>query len=163
MAVPDWVSYVSLAGGIVGTISGCLAYRRTGQLKALDLRLELRRADSELRSFVLALAARLDYAKRSRERISAATGGAHSGAMQKWLAEFEVDVASLGKMEEALPQPEENYRSDSTEKIEYMLVMRHKSMIEARSLSVKYEASIAQDDKGRESIRAAIQNLREPR
>lgn len=163
MAVPDWVSYVSLAGGIVGTVSGCLAYRRTGQLKALDLRLELRKADSELRNLVHNLAPRMDYAKRSRERIAAATGGAHSGAMQIWLTEFEADLSSLQEMDAELPQSDESYRSESTATIESKLVMRHKSMIEARSLSAKYESSVAQDDKSRDSIRNAIQTMREPR
>lgn len=163
MAVSDWVNYVSLAGGIVGTISGCMAYRRTGQLKALDLRLELRKADSELRNFVLPLSAKLDYAKRSRERIAAATGGVHSGAMQKWLAEYEDDLSNLQKMEASLPVHGESYRSETAATIESKLVMRHSLMIEAKALSAKYEDSVARDDKGRESIRDALQNMRDPR
>jgi hypothetical protein len=55
MAVPDWVSYVGLAGGVLGTATGCMAYWRTGQLKALDLRLELSRQDIEVRHLVLGL------------------------------------------------------------------------------------------------------------
>ena len=163
MAVPDWMSYVGLAGGIVGTVSGCLAYRRTGQLKALDLRLELRKADSDLRSLVLPLPAHLDYAKRSRERLAAATGGIHSGSMQKWLTELESDLSQLRKIEAALPMADENYRSEKTPAIESKLVLRHQLMIEARALSTKYTTSVAQDDKGRDSIREALQNLREPR
>ncbi|HTV85498.1 MAG TPA: hypothetical protein VME63_08830 [Dyella sp.] len=163
MAIPDWVSYVSLAGGIVGTISGCLAYRRTGQLKALDLRLELRKVDSELRNFFSPLSAKLDYAKRSRERIAAVTGGVQSGPMQKWLAEYNEDLSNFHRMEASLPTPSESYRSDAAATLESKLVMRHNLMIDAKALLAKYEASVVRDDKERESLRDALQNLREPR
>ena len=62
-------------------------------MKALDLRLELRRADSDLRDLISSLPDKLTYAKRSREALAAATGGVRSGGMQKWIGEFESDLS----------------------------------------------------------------------
>lgn len=47
MAAPDWVSYVGAATGVAGFVMGYVAYRRSGAMKALDMRLELRRAGTD--------------------------------------------------------------------------------------------------------------------
>jgi hypothetical protein len=94
MTVPHWVSYVGLVGGVVGTVSGCLAYHRTGQLKALDLRLQLRRIDADIRNLFELLPDQLDLAKRLRERVLAALGSVNSDAMLKWKVEWDKGVAA---------------------------------------------------------------------
>jgi hypothetical protein len=162
MAVPDWVTYLSLAGSAVGTLSGCLAYWRTGRLKALDLRLEPRRTDVSLRQQVMPMAAQLAFARQSRERVAAATGGLRSGATQHFLAELERDLVNVKAMEAALPHESDDYRATSSSELETRLVERHQLMLEARALSAKYAESLANDDQQRAVLRNAIRTLREP-
>lgn len=100
MAVPDWVSYVSLAGGVIGTVSGCLAYRRTGQLKMLDLRLELRRADENLRQLIDGLRNLLQRANQSRENPP--TAQSHPGTTPPW-ADLDADIAKADAIAAAVP------------------------------------------------------------
>lgn len=156
MASPDWLSYLSLAFGVIGTVSGCLAYRRTGQLKTLDLRIELRRTDVDLRHLVLNLPAKLEYAKRSYRAASAASGSYHSGATKKWLCDFEDDLLTLKALEDRLPAADDDYQSKDSSSMESEIVKRHKLLVEARELAAKYAESVASDDKRRENIREDI-------
>ena len=162
MVVAEWVSYAGLAGGIAGTVLGCLAYRRTWQLKALDLRLELRKTDASLQNLVHALGPQLDYARRSRERVAAATGGLRSGAMQSWLSDFERDLATVRAMESSVAGTQVDYRYESSQSLESMVVTRHRLSIEARELAGKYDASIKNDEKQRDALRVALRPLRDP-
>jgi len=54
MAAPNWVSYVGMVTGISGAIMGYISYRRSGQIKALDLRLELAKDRTGARSLLIA-------------------------------------------------------------------------------------------------------------
>ena len=49
--------------GIFGAVMGVVAYRRAGALKAIDLRLDLRRLDGDLTRAVKGLSGLLTYAK----------------------------------------------------------------------------------------------------
>ena len=75
MSDQNWLAYTGAIAGIIGAITGVagaflalLAFRRTGQLKALDLRLELRRTESTLQSDIHDLVSLLQNAKASRTR-----------------------------------------------------------------------------------------------
>ena len=57
MTDPHWTSYVGMATGIVGAITGVsgaimgyIGYRKSSQNKALDLRLELKKAVANINS-----------------------------------------------------------------------------------------------------------------
>lgn len=152
MAVPDWVSYVSLAGGVIGTTSGCLAYWRTGQLKKLDLRLELRRADEDLRQLVAGLRPHLERANNSRLHLAAAQGMYQSGATKQWGVELDADLTKAKALEAAVPPVDADYRNHGTSQLESLLVERHRLYAEARKLSDKYDAALDQDDKGRDRL-----------
>jgi hypothetical protein len=153
MAVPDWVSYVSLAGGVIGTVSGCLAYRRTGQLKKLDLRLELRRADEDLRQLIGGLQTDLQRANTSRLHLQAVQGGVHSGATLQWTAELDADFAKAAAIEAAVPPVNADYRKLRSEQLESLLVERHRLHAEGKKLSQKYMAILEKDEQARARFR----------
>lgn len=155
MTVPDWVSYAGLAGGVIGTATGCMAYWRTGQLKALDLRLELSRQDIEVRHLVLGLNPLLEQARRSRQAVAAATGRAGSGWLQGWMTQLQIDDTEVLSLLGGLPPDNTSYRTAPHSELESALAARHAIRVKADSLRSKYVASIAEDDRLRSEIRAA--------
>ena len=156
-----WVSYVSLGLSILGAVSGCLGtalgwrgYRRVGQMKTLDLRLELRRTDTEIRNLVLALPELLNRAEQSRERILAASGSAESGAMQICRNELRDAGQRQQRIAQALPAADPDYRGYSPEALEQELVRRHAALGEAKEIASKYEGWLADDNQARAHLMA---------
>lgn len=161
MAVPNWGAYVGLVGGIVGTVTGIigavtggLAYRRTGQFKVQDLRLELRRADQDLRHLVHGLTDQLTQADGSRRAVLAMQGAIRSGAMDRWAADLAVDMAKVEQMQAGLPESNADYGSLSGALLEQLLVERHDSKIAALAIRDKYLTALGDDDKSRDRHQA---------
>lgn len=158
---PAWLSYVSLGLSVLGAVSGCLGtvlgwrgYRRAGKMKTLDLRLELRKADTEIKSLVLGLPGLLDRAKLSRERILAANGRAQSGAMQFCHGELREDGEHQQRLAQALPADDPDYRGYPPEALEQELVRRHAALGEAKGIVSKYEGWLADDNQARAHVMA---------
>jgi hypothetical protein len=144
---------------VLGAVSGCLGtvlvwrdHRRTGKMKALDLRLELRKGDAEIKSLVLGLPGLLDRAKQSRERIYAASGRAESGAMQLCRDELRKDGERQQRLAQALPAADPDYRGYSPEALEQELVRRHAALGEAKEIASKYERWLADDNQDRAQV-----------
>jgi hypothetical protein len=81
MADSTWLGYVGVVTGGIGAVTGIsgavmgyIGYRYSRSMKALDLRLQLRKDESDFRACVENLPALLDLAKQSRIRVLAATG-----------------------------------------------------------------------------------------
>ena len=158
---PAWLSYISLGLSVLGIVSGCLGtalgwrgYRRVGQMKTLDLRLELRRTDTEIRNLVLALPELLNRAKQSRERILAASGSAESGAMQFCRDELRDAGQRQQRLAQALPAADPDYHGYSPEALEQELVRRHAALGEAKEIASKYEGWLADDNQARAHLMA---------
>ena len=156
---PAWLSYVSLGLSVLGIVSGCLGtvlgwrgYRRAGKMKTLDLRLELRKADTEIKNLVRALPELLDRAKLSRESILAASGRAQSGAMQFCRDELRKDGEHQQRLAQALPVADPDYRGYAPEALEEELVRRHAALGEAKRIASKYEGWLADDNQARAQV-----------
>lgn len=161
MSEPAWLGYTGAITGIVGAITGIagavmgyIAYRRSDQIKALDLRLELRKAETVLRSDTEELIPFLEQAQESHRAVAAAAGRTNSGMMQSWLAEFDEDVAMGSSFNAGLSAPSADYSALSHEELETKLVEVHVLHQKVKRLRDKYQASIAQNDRERENIRA---------
>lgn len=156
-----WLEYAGAIGGLIGALTGIgglvlsiLAFRRTGQLKALDLRLELRRCERMLRSDASGICDLLEDAKASHTKLGAAHGSYHSGAMEHWLAEWDTDrssasalveqVVDLGEPGEAMSQGDLEARLNAVQDLQHQLA----------NLAGKYKDSLAKDDEGRAQLRA---------
>ena len=151
-----WLSYISLGLSVLGIGSGCLGtvlgwrgYRRAGKMKTLDLRLELRKADTEIKNLLRALPELLDRAKLSRESILAASGRAQSGAMQFCRDELRNDGDRQQRLAQALPADDSDYRGYSPEALEHELIRRHAALGEAKGIASKYEGWLADDNQAR--------------
>lgn len=161
MPSQDWLTYIGAIGGLVGVLSGIgglvlaiLAFRRTGQLKALDLRLELRACERLLHSDADDIVHLLESVKASHSALCAAQGSYHSGAMQHWLAEWAIDLASakslveqvvaLGTVGSAMSQAELEVRLNAVQDLQHQLA----------KLAGKYNSNLAKDDAGRVQLQA---------
>lgn len=161
MTEADYLTYIgAFTGaigaltGIVGAVAGVIAYRRTNQIKALELQLELRKEITTLHHQVADLAPLLLKAKTSRERASAAMGTPHSGAFGEWLTRWTADCAALATLRSELPDANANLGTASLLQLTETLALTHSLSSRAEALRTKYQGSFAADDTDREHIRA---------
>jgi hypothetical protein len=153
MAEPHWTSYVAMVTGIAGAIMGFVGYRRSTQIKALDLRLELRKADADLIAAIRKLEELLPYADKSRRAVAAATSGVDSGAMVLWKQGLEADSATLAKIKAEQPDGKATYAGLKPEELESSLVRVHRLQGAAAALLSKYNGALESDDEQRRQIR----------
>jgi hypothetical protein len=149
--------------GIIGAITGpagCLigwiSYRRSQQIKALDLRLELRKQVSDVRVEVQALPTLLGRAQASRNAVRAAMGrGQQSGDNVIWKAELENDLKTVQALARVLSDTTETYQRSNSQELENKLVEVHALSAKVAQFRNKYETALISDDKDREFVRDA--------
>lgn len=156
-----WLSYIGAIGGLIGALTGIgglvlgiLAFRRTGQLKALDLRLELRRCERILKSDAGDIAKLLESAKASHTRLGAAQGSYHSGAMQHWLTEWDTDLANAKSLTEQVIALDTSSYTTSQRDLEARLCAVQDLQHKLTKLADKYNGSLTKDDDARVQLRA---------
>jgi hypothetical protein len=156
MADPVWLGYagaitggVGAVTGIAGSVLGYIAYRRSDQLKALDLRLELRKNVASLIADASELLPLLEYAQKSKLAVAAAMGMYKSGATEMWVSEYEVDKTTTTSLIEKLPNSVEEYAELLPTELESKIVEIHIQQDSVSRLRKKYEESLTKDDKAR--------------
>ncbi|MHB8302503.1 MAG: hypothetical protein ACYDC6_06640 [Acidobacteriaceae bacterium] len=143
--------------GLVGLVLGWINYRRLQQIKALDLRLELRKHVSDVRAEVEALPTLLERAQASRRAVRAAMGrGQQSGDNVIWKDELGNDLKIVQALARELPDAKETYQRSEHQKLENKLVEVHALAVKVARLRDKYETALASDDKDRDHIRADV-------
>jgi hypothetical protein len=162
MSEPHWMAYVGLATGIIGAITGIagavmgwIAYRRSDQIKALDLRLELRKAINTIEQAIGEATELLTEARRSRERITAAIGA--SGAMQVWQEQYQKDQVAVRELTGRAPKADKLVDL-KPEELEVQLAAVHHFQIELAAIVSRYNASIEEDNQHRAGQRQAMFN-----
>jgi hypothetical protein len=162
MAEPHWTSYVAIVTGLIGAITGIagaimgyVSYRRSNKIKALDLRLELRKAVNDVHADLDRLRALINKADRSRQAVEAARGAFSSGAMEKWKNEVKADRTKIAELFKRAPKADSTYDAYGEKELESELIAVHRLQGELRSLLDKYLESIRSDDERRKEIREA--------
>jgi hypothetical protein len=140
--------------GLAGFVLGWTNYRRLQQIKALDLRLELRKQVSDVRTVVEALPDLLERSRKSRSAVLAAKGLLQTGAFKIWKAALESDLKTAQALARELPDTDETYQRSKHQNLETKLVEVHALAVKAARLRDKYLTELASDDKEREHIRA---------
>ena len=168
MSEPHWMAYAGAGTGIIGAITGIagavmgwIAYRRSNQIKALDLRLELRRAVNEIEQTIGGVAELLATVNQSRMRVSAARGLLNSGAMRIWQEQLRKDQAAVRELTERAPKA--TALDDlKPEALEAQLADVHKFQLELAAIVNRYRAAMAEDDQFRAEHRQAMLNRPPP-
>ena len=161
MPDPHWTSYVGMATGIIGTLTGIsgaimgfISYRKSNEIKSLDLRLEYRKSINDSASCISKAEELLLYANKSRERVASATGNYNSGAMQHWKQQYETDTNTLKDLSSKAPSSTANYDNLSPKELESKIIEIHSLQNEVEVLVNKYQTALDADDKTREYIRS---------
>jgi len=154
MADTTWLSYLGAITGTAGALMGFVSLRRTKGMKALDLRLILRKAESDLHNMIESLPAMIARAKQSREAVAAAKGRTNSGAMEQWKSEWERDSKTAQTMASHLSRLNDNHCDSSPEELESAIVQVHNETTRLQQIIDKYRANMAEDDKTHEQHRA---------
>ena len=156
MAEPHWMSYVAMVTGSIGAITGVagaimgyVGYRRSNKMKALDLRLELRKAVSDARLALEQLRDLIRNASKSRVNNLAARGMSQSGAMNAWNAEVKANNVKLGKLHQRVPAEGINYNTFGPNELESDLVAVYKCQKEIDALRDKYVSAMRSDKESR--------------
>lgn len=160
MPEQGWLVYLGAITGVIGTVSGVAgaffafkALHRTGELKELDLRLELRRTEATLQAEIRSLGPLLETAKQSRKRLAAAQGNYHSGATAHWLSDWSTDQAEANALLADASVLDIDCSQFTQAQLESRLIAVHRLRNEVLRLSMKYHDSIANDDVGRTQLR----------
>ncbi len=170
MLEPDLMGYVGMATGIIGAITGIsgaimgyVSYRRSNNLKSLDLRIELRKAINVAHLNLRQLEKLIEYAYKSRERVAAATGKFKSGMMEKWQQEVEADKSAVKQLFQNVPAADNSYDNLTPKALESTLVEVHRFQIHIDELSKKYDAALRTDDEERKYIREDVRARHAPK
>jgi hypothetical protein len=151
--VTAWIPILGGVTGILGLVISIVNYRRVSHIKALDMRLDLRRKSSDYLDLVKTLPAHLEHANQSRIRVSAALGLSGSGIMVVWQREFDSDRAKADELMLTSAQFAGDFKTLSRDELEARLIELHSLDGRARRMKEKYAASIATDDRDRTFIR----------
>jgi hypothetical protein len=160
MSIPAWLNLGVVTGiigsvaGIAGAVMGFVSYRRVSRMKALDLRLEVRKLKADCAGELRELPDLMTKANDSRMAVAAAAGWLNSGAIQVWKDQLKQDQASVQALDAGPDLSAAEYRKVTQTQLEERLVELHGLHREIRRYIEKYRAALAADDKEREHIRA---------
>jgi len=160
MPAPAWVSYVGAVTGIIGTlvaiVSAVATYRRVSRIKALDLRIELRKLEADVELALSSLPALIATAKESRTAMKNAVGTLRTGIMQNWLKEADDDRAAALQIEADFKSSLLDDAGATEDALEARLIEMHRLHARVTAYSDKYKASFAEDEKERAQLRADL-------
>jgi hypothetical protein len=142
--------------GIAGSIMGYLSYRKSNEVKALELRLELTKLGQDTFFKADSLGELMLRAKRSREAVSAAMGTRKSGAMTHWHSQYAADEQSLDGINESIDELNIDYSSADLKAMETALGEVHSLRSIVIAIADRYTASVEEDDRNREFLRDQV-------
>ncbi len=147
-----WFDYFGAASGVAGLIFGVagaclgyLGYRRSTDMKTIDLRLELRRSVVAARALLNEIPATVDKAMASRSSQQAAIGAFRSDAHKLWTNMANADRARLFALRENLPADEEEFDALSPRALECKIIEIEKMVREARFIRGKYLTELVEN------------------
>lgn len=145
----DWTGYVGVVTGVAGMVMGFLGYRRSNDIKALDLRLELRKGLADAHLTASTVSTLVDSADRSRQSVLAATGRYQSGIRVAWEASVATDRTDIERLVTSLRDQTADFTEMPAEALEAEIVAVHRIKAALDSLASKYRDELAKDDRER--------------
>jgi len=155
MADSGFLGYVGAFTGIIGSVLGYVGYRQSGQMKAIDLRLQLGQAENQVRIALEHLPDLMRTAKQSRANVTSFSG--QTGALQGWNNSFDEDVRAGAAI--AMDLSLVAAGDSATLKAAALagkVIKLHDLNLKVSRLTEKYKSSIAEDDRAREERRTEI-------
>lgn len=164
MIETELLSYIGAATGVVGAVTGIagaamgfISYRRSNQMKTLDLRLELMTLVVQLFHDMDAVGALIEQAVRSKKAVASATGR-RGDVLQRWLKQAEADRESVSTLNEMFDELNVDHSSANAEALESRIVEAHALKSTLANIQQKYASILAEADKEREYIREDVRS-----
>jgi hypothetical protein len=120
----------------IGAAVSIAAFWRSGRVRVLDLRTELRKQAAELRLALKDLESTIPFAVESRERVTSVTG--QTGALQGFRQEAETDAAEVKALQAKVAGIEPIPFLAGYDAIEQRVVIAHEVSIRVTMLREKY-------------------------
>lgn len=125
---------IGAATGILGAVLGYVSYRRSQQIKALDLRLELRKQLADVETTIIELPELLEQSRRSRAAVLSAMGLVRSGAHDVWRTTLASDMEIARTLRTAIPPRDADYERSTHRELEDQLLQVHALQLKATRL-----------------------------
>ena len=146
-------SAVGVCTGITGMIVSIAAYRRAGRTKATEMLLELQRAHVTVGAQLDALPDLIETALQSRLRVNSPLGQSRSGGEQLFVERTYADSQRAKDLNAKVSVFVPESAKIDINQLRLRLVLIHSLQLEVDGLTVKYRASLAEDDVRRAEIR----------
>lgn len=145
---------IGALGGVVGSVLGYMGYRRARDGKALDLRLELRKAESDVRGVVGGLPDLIERAKLSRVQVFEIDGRGGSRALNTWKASCDTDRKNVDFQKNELSELDlDSATLTDYARLESALSSVYDLKRRASEMQAKYEEELANDRRSRAARR----------
>ena len=157
----DLLSYVGAITGLVGAVTGIagsfmgyFGLKKTGEIKSLELRLEVIKAAAEVFQSIDSSGELLDRAERSRDAVAAAMGMYHSGAREHWRRQLVADKESLENLSESFDELNIDYADSNMRELEKAIGELFALRTLLDGIGQRYKESLLEDDRNRQSVRS---------
>ncbi len=158
MAAPDWVSYTGMLTGLAGAVVAILAFKRSGEIKSLDLRVSCKKDIVELDELIDSLRSTFEKSKESRPRILSAIGKFRSGSMVVWQQQVDADMNTIQELLNRRDTIQPKIDQTDPVRLEALLVNVHEIKVKVISLLDKYENELKKDEIESNRLKDSIHN-----
>lgn len=143
--------------GIAGAIFGYKGYKRSKDVRSLDIRLELRKDVNALDQDLIRLTDLIVESHQSKQRRASADGWFRSGAMEKWTQDVKNDQEKIEELKRLSPKKSVNFDLLNEKQLEAKLVEVHDLQLTITTMLKKYEDSLSDDRENAKLIRKAAE------
>lgn len=148
----DWIGTVASGVGVLIAIYSAVrsnqANKRVDQIKALDLRLDLRKTLGDTHESLATLRGLIAEAETSRPAVLSMQGNL-GGALDGFNRMVAADRTRLEAIVTPLPSEDTDYSSYTPEQLEAEIVTVHRIAASLATMKDQYRAHLAQDDEAR--------------
>jgi len=149
-----WTGTIGAVTGVAGAIMGYIAYRHSKEVRESDRRLELDKLRNAAHVAAVTLVELLPRALQSRKAVLNKRGMFHSGLMQRFQEQHDLDLKRATELAGTVPNTETRFDSLSASELEKRIVGLDRTKGWIDDLLNAYQAAMLEDEKMREEIRA---------
>jgi len=138
MADPHWTSYVGMATGIAGAITGLYSLHKANKLKSLDLRLEIKKSLNDIYINLPQAYKILNDANNTHMAVASMKGRIQSGTISIWKKDVEADKDKLNQLSQEINNIDLKCAKLNQNELESMIIEIHKIKVNLLDIKGRY-------------------------
>ena len=149
----NWGDALSVIGGVTGVagvVVAILAYKRTTEAKAIDLRLEFGRSVESVRQELISLRILVKQADSTKNATAAMLGALKSGMMAAWSQQVKSDNETINALSSELELIEKTRLGSSFGVLTSVITRVYAIQATVKRVRERYERSVAESERMRE-------------